>query len=117
MASGYVFNQWYHYALTFLAPGLNTSNGKGGEMRLFINGQRDMTRSIYIPDNQYNFLRGSGNFVVGGSFVGTGTNPWDSATSNGATLENFHGVMRNLRVEHTNKYWDNNFTPIDFTTK
>jgi len=117
MATGNQFNQWYHYALVFLAPGLNTSNGRAGEYRLFINGQRDLTRSIYIPDNEYVVLRSSGNFVLGGPWTRSGSAPWDSPTNNGATRHNFHGIMRNLRVEHGNKYWDNNFTPIDFTTK
>ena len=76
-----------------------------------------MTRSMYIPDNEYVVLRPSGNFVLGGPWTRSGSAPWDSPTNNGATRYNFHGVMRNLRVEHGNKYWDNNFTPIDFTTK
>jgi len=61
-----------------------------------------------------------GSFVIGGQHVFSNTNQFDSPRSSmnsyGNGYRNFTGIIRNFRVERTNKYWGSNFTPTDLTS-
>ena len=121
MASSNNFNQWYHVALVALG-GYDqhlTNGGRGAEFRFFVNGVRDTTISN-INISSYNWLRNGSSFVVGGQHVFGSANQFDSPRSGissyGNGYRNFTGIIRNFRVERTNKYWGSNFTPTDLTS-
>ena len=121
MASNNNFNQWYHVALSALGGyDQHLSNGgRGAEYRFFVNGVRDTTISN-INISNYNWLTSGGSFVIGGQHVFSTTNQFDSPRSSmssyGNGYRNFTGIIRNFRVERTNKYWGSNFTPTDLTS-
>ena len=121
MASNNNFNQWYHVAISALGgyDQHQSNGGRGAEYRFFVNGVRDTTISN-INTSNYNWLRADSSFVIGGQHVLAGTNQFDSPRSSmssyGNGYRNFTGIIRNFRVERTNKYWGSNFTPTDLTS-
>ena len=111
-ATGKSFNQWYHVALVFTG-----SLGAGAEWRLFVDGTRDTTQTN-VQQTTGNLFRDDGSLSLGSGYLrGGGSNDFDGYNTSPNTRENFHGLVRNFRVEHRAKYWDSNFTPTDFTLK
>jgi hypothetical protein len=111
-ATGQSFNQWYHVALVFAG-----SLGAGAEWRLFVNGTRDTTRTN-VQQTTGNLFRSGGALSLGSSHLrGGGEQEFNGHSTSPNRRENFHGLVRNFRVEHRAKYWDSNFTPTDFTLK
>ena len=121
MASNNNFNQWYHVAISALGgyDQHKSNGGRGAEYRFFVNGVRDTTISN-INTSNYNWLMPGGSFVIGGQHAFSTTNQFDSPRngmgSYGNGYRNFTGIIRNFRVERTNKYWGSNFTPTDLTS-
>lgn len=120
MASNNNYNQWYHVALVALGGYEQPSTGgRGAEYRFFVNGVRDTTIST-ININNYNWLQEGGAFIIGGQHVYSDYRMFDapisSMSSYGNGHRNFTGIVRNFRVERTNKYWSSNFTPTDLTS-
>jgi hypothetical protein len=120
MASNNNYNQWYHVALVALGGYEQPSTGgRGAEYRFFVNGVRDTTIST-ININNYNWLEEGGAFIIGGQHVYSDYRMFDQPTTSmssyGNGHRNFTGIVRNFRVERTNKYWSSNFTPTDLTS-
>ena len=110
-ATGQSFNQWYHVALVFAG-----SLGSGAEWRLFINGNRDTTQTGVTQTTGSLFMDG-GILSMGSDYLKKGDTAFQGYSASPQSHENFHGIVRNFRIEHRAKYWDSNFTPTDFSLK
>ena len=111
-ATGKSFNQWYHVALVFAG-----SLGAGAEWRLFVDGTRDTTQTN-VQQTTGSLFNNDGALSLGSSHLKDGgEEEFAGYTTSPNRRENFHGLVRNFRVEHRAKYWDSNFTPTDFTLK
>ena len=82
---------------------------------MFINGNRDTTQST-VTQTTGNLFKSNGALSLGSSYLKSNAE-WDGYSDSPNRRENFHGLVRNFRVEHRAKYWDSNFTPTDFTLK
>ena len=105
-ATGQSFNQWYHVALVF--------DGDGAEWRLFINGNRDTTQ-LGVTQTTNSLFNSAGVLSLGSDYLKKGATAFQGHSNSPDSAENFHGIVRNFRIDHRAKYWVNNFTPTDFS--